>query len=50
MIDHIDGDITNNRRSNLREVTRSVNNYNSNRKPNKYGCVGVSKLRNKFKV
>lgn len=42
VIDHIDGDKTNNRIENLREASRAENNYNS-RKPkhNKSGIKGV---------
>jgi len=42
VIDHIDGDRTNNRIENLREATRAENNYNAKKpKHNKSGVKGV---------
>ena len=51
VIDHIDGDITNNKISNLRLVTRKINSRNlGSRKNNSTGVVGVyyNQLNNSF--
>jgi len=52
MIDHIDGDRTNNRIENLRDVSRSVNLQNRKRaaRNNQTGFLGVSQSRSKFKA
>ena len=53
IIDHIDGDKTNNRIDNLRKVTHSENNLNRTYKPNISGFRGVSYNKNgkkKFQV
>lgn len=53
MIDHIDGDRSNNRISNLREVSHAENMYNSKvRSDNKSGirCVSWNKRNNKWEV
>jgi hypothetical protein len=52
-VDHMDCDMSNNRIENLREATRSQNNYNSRlSKANTSGAKGVTwkKERNKWKV
>jgi hypothetical protein len=41
VIDHINGDKTDNRITNLRKVTHSENNLNRKYKSNISGCVGV---------
>jgi len=48
-IDHIDGNATNNRINNLRDVDHSVNNSNRHRcqRNNKLGVLGVSEASNK---
>lgn len=50
-IDHIDGDRSNNRIANLRDVSASVNRQNqrSPQKRNKVGLLGVSRKRNRFR-
>jgi hypothetical protein len=50
-VDHIDGDKSNNRIENLREVTRSQNQMNKGRNgQNKSGCKNVYFYRNKWGV
>lgn len=53
MVDHIDGDKSNNKITNLREATRNQNNYNATlSKRNKSGCKCVykDKVRNQWVV
>ena len=51
-IDHIDGDTTNNRFSNLRDVTHQANSHNLTRlcRHNSSGFMGVSKHRDVWKA
>ena len=52
-IDHIDGDRTNNKIENLRDVSKNINQWNRKaRKSNTTGFVGVSfsKLHNKYRA
>ena len=50
-VDHWDGDGTNNKFSNLRDVTRQINlqNERQSRKHSESGLLGACKFRNKFK-
>lgn len=50
VIDHIDGDISNNKLSNLRSVSQQINLQNKHRatKRNRTGLLGVSIAKNKF--
>lgn len=51
ILDHIDGDRTNNRISNLREVTPRENAQNAKAKPsNKSGVIGVSACRGRWRA
>lgn len=51
LIDHIDGDITNNILSNLRLCTRQQNNHNSKAHSNgALGVKGVTKVGNKYRA
>jgi len=43
LIDHADGDVSNNRIGNLREATSSQNNANRIPRKNKHGVMGVTK-------
>lgn len=50
-VDHLDGNSLNNRKNNLRIVSRLENIYNTNaRIDNKIGIRGVCKTKNKFKT
>lgn len=50
VVDHIDGDTTNNRRSNLRHVTMAQSNMNRRRSCHKRTCAfkGVQKIKDKY--
>jgi len=50
VVDHIDGDVTNNKRSNLRLCTQQQNTYNQGPKSGRFKGVYFKKDRNKFRA